>query len=215
MRDQLFVVAASVISGERKPGARAVLIRLKAPVDTCGVLCFSGCAMKLATMGYGMLGAPPKGVKKAILFKQCLLDAQVDLLLDARFNVWGGYWSPHEIGGILQGSPVRYMHEADGINLHQLFGVPKAMRDLRPFERFAAAYRASLRERKPDPIITLKNFLTQQQVAKLAILCCEAFVPTMDNCHRFVLADILVAAGVAFGPVENLSMDATLQNWRP
>jgi hypothetical protein len=158
-------------------------------------------------MGYGMLGAPPKGVKKGTLFKRCLENAQVDLLLDTRFNVWGGYWNPHEIRGILHGTKVRYLHEADGVKLHQLFGVPKAMRNLRPFEKFASAYRSSLSGRKPDPIATMRSFLARQEAAKLAILCCEPFVATMDNCHRFVLADILVAAQVVVGPVEHLSMD--------
>ena len=107
--------------------------------------------MRLATIGYGMFGTPPEGVKKSTLFRQCLVDAHVELLLDTRLAVWGGYWNPHEIGRILHGASVRYTHESEGIKLHQLLGVAKAMRNLQPFEAFAAAYRASLNERQPEP----------------------------------------------------------------
>ena len=165
----------------------------------------------LATFGYGMNQRPPAHIKKAKIFRQCLQDAAVNLLLDTRFSPWGGYWNPKEIAIILQGTPVRYVYQDGAAKLHQLFGVPKALRDITPFPAFARTYTNSLATRTPDPISALKILLAQWQPAKLAIMCCEPFVTTKDNCHRFVLADMLVAAGVVDQAVEHLCMDKTLE----
>ena len=45
--------------------------------------------MNLTTFGYGMT-APTKR-PKAEIFKECLEAAQIDLLIDTRFSLWGGY----------------------------------------------------------------------------------------------------------------------------
>ena len=83
------------------------------------------------------------------------------------------------------------------------------MRGIRPFSDFAGAYSASLSTRPLDPFSALDALLKEYMPRKLAILCCEPFVPARDNCHRFVLADILVEKGIVEKEVEHLSMDAT------
>lgn len=163
----------------------------------------------LATFGYGMNLKPSGNTKKADIFRQCLQDASVDLLLDTRYSPWGGYWNPKEIASILEGTPVRYAYKDGEIKLHELLGVPKAMREVKPFAEFAKRYANSLSGRTPAPISACANLLEKYQPHKLAIMCCEPFVLTKDNCHRFVLADILVAAGIVARDVEHLSMDNT------
>lgn len=164
---------------------------------------------RLATFGYGMNLQPTGNIKKANIFRQCLQDAAVDLLLDTRYSPWGGYWNPKEIAAILQGTQVQYAYKYGDSKLHELLGVPKAMREIKPFAEFARIYTASLTARTLEPISAINACLAKYKPNKLAIMCCEPFVATKDNCHRFVLADILVAAGIVDQAVEHLSMDAT------
>jgi hypothetical protein len=166
---------------------------------------------KLVTLGYRMKNSP-RNLKKSEIFKEMLISSGVNLVLETRFNVWGGFWNPKKIGEILKETQIGYCYEWEGIKIHQLFGVPKNIRSVAPFKEFSEVYRDALSQRTPDPIATFSRIIEAfPKVEKVAILCCEKFTLTRDNCHRFVLAQVLQERGIV-DEVEDLSMDKTSED---
>ena len=164
----------------------------------------------LATFGYGMTLKPKPGIKKGDIFAKCLFDAQIDLLLDVRYSVWGGYWNPKTITKILKNTGVCYIFKEGAVAFHKLFGAPKSIREVKPFSKFARLYKKGLKV-PADPFDKIRKLLKEKKPRRMAIMCCEPFVDSLDNCHRFTLANELLKRKIIDSQVIHLSMDKTYQ----
>lgn len=160
--------------------------------------------VKLATFGYGMI-QDPKPTKKSVIFRKALVDANIDLLIDTRYNIWGGFWNPKKIEEVLEGTNVLYVYDSNEVKFHQLFGVPKSMRCTQNFAKFSKSYKQLITD---ESILKLEKLIERFNPSCIAVMCCEPFTTLKNNCHRFVLAEILLNAEVA-NSVIHLSMDKT------
>lgn len=143
----------------------------------------------LLTIGYGM-HSPPKG-SRAELLRTCLEDASASLLLDVRDSPWGGFWNPKRLQQLFAESPVDYLFRDEERDWHKLFGASRKIRSivLDDWQTFREAYTQELFEKDPDALSHLLVLLQKHQ--RVAIMCCEPYVPTHDNCHRFILAALM------------------------
>lgn len=146
---------------------------------------------RLATFGYRMNIETSR--KKSEVFRDCLEDAGVSLLLDIRYSPWGGYWNPKTIQAILAESSVSYLFQEDGYLWHKILGAPHKIRQIEPFSCFREAYLQEVLLADPEALERLYLLLEKEPL--VAIMCCEEYKPSHDNCHRFALAEALVTKG--------------------
>jgi len=174
--------------------------------------------MKLFTFGYGM---KKKVSGRSALFRRCLEEAGVSLLLDTRDSPWGGFWNPKNIQSILDDSPVTYRFKEEDYHWHKVLGAAKRIRShaVDDFELFRRLYLEDLENKDPDALQKLFNLLEEE--GSVAIMCCEPFIPRADhslerlpewNCHRFILADEMVKRGfLSLEQIQHLDLDDLVQ----
>ena len=140
----------------------------------------------LFTIGYGMKNQPL--LPRTTLLRKCLEDAEVSLLLDVRDSPWGGYWNPKRFQKLLENSQIQYLFKDESIVWHKLFGASRKIRtQVSNCDSFYALYCQELEQKDPEALKQLLSLV--QRHHRVAIMCCEPYVATHDNCHRFILAE--------------------------
>tara|TARA_B100000609_G_C17222035_1_gene440825 strand:- start:947 stop:1462 length:516 start_codon:yes stop_codon:yes gene_type:complete len=149
---------------------------------------------KLATIGYGMHTKKPTRPRAEIL-RGCLEEHNVSLLIDTRESPWGGFWNPKKLQAIFEDSPTTYLFKEETYAWHKVFGAPKAIRTIATtsFDMFAEAYTQTLFEKDNTCLDRLFSRMGEEELT--AIMCCEPYVETRDNCHRFIIASLMVEHG--------------------
>lgn len=169
----------------------------------------SGLGLFLATVGYGIEGKRVRGAMELLL--DALVSEGVVAVIDTRLRTNFGFWRSQDLERKLESVDIAYL------NLGRLYGVPKAMRDTSDFDAFTDRYLSLLEKRfasQPEvercafraleiealDALHRKSYKPRssdegQNAPCVALLCCEPYVASHDNCHRFVLAKEMVRRG--------------------
>ena len=153
---------------------------------------------KIATLGYRGRNEIKKLYVEDV-FRQCLLDAGVDLVVDIRYYNNGQFWSSHNIKSFIYDLDIDYLED-----YHELLGVKNFPIDS-DFLKYRSQY---IKQLKKNSFVFLHINELIKKYSKVAILCCEPFIEGEINCHRFILAEALQKVKIVDG-VEHLCMDKT------
>ena len=164
----------------------------------------------LFTIGYGMHNKPL--CSRTDLLRECLEDAEVSVLLDIRDSPWGGYWNPKKFLEIFEESPIQYLLKDESIVWHKLFGASRKLRTMvSEWNAFYDSYNRELEEKDPNALKLLLSLVETHH--RVAIMCCEPYVSTHDNCHRFIVAEGVVQEKLLYPEqVIHLDLDASHPN---